>query len=111
MAFGGGYRHYISDWDVVVGANSYFDADQLTSAHLKQWGVGAELLANTWEARGNFYQPFDSDPTLTNQRVDPGSVAFSGDNITYSRIDTFAEALKGFDAEAGFLLPGTFRTL
>ena len=26
--------------------------------------------------------------------------------ITYSRIDTFAEALKGFDAEAGFLLPG-----
>ncbi|MCX7388367.1 MAG: inverse autotransporter beta domain-containing protein [Planctomycetales bacterium] len=105
-AFGGGYRHYISDWDVVVGANSYFDADQLTGAHLKQWGVGAELLANTWEARGNFYQPFDSDPTLTNQRVDPGSVAFSGDNITYSRIDTFAEALKGFDAEAGFLLPG-----
>ena len=105
-AFGGGYRQYISAWDVVVGANSYFDADQLTGAHLKQWGVGAELLANNWEARGNFYQPFDSDPTRTNQRVDPGSVAFSGDNITYSRIETFAEALKGFDAEAGFLLPG-----
>ena len=105
-AFGGGYRQYISAWDVVVGANSYFDADQLTGAHLKQWGVGAELLANNWEARGNYYQPFDSVPTLTGQRVDPGSVAFVGQNLTFSRIDTFAEALKGFDAEAGFLLPG-----
>ncbi len=105
-AFGGGYRQYISAWDVVVGANSYFDADQLTGAHLKQWGVGAELLANNWEARGNYYQPFDSVPTLTNQQVAPGSVAFAGELITYSRIDTFAEALKGFDAEAGFLLPG-----
>ena len=77
-AFGGGYRQYISAWDVVVGANSYFDADQLTGAHLKQWGVGAELLATNWEARGNYYQPFDSVPTLTGQRVDPGSVAFAG---------------------------------
>jgi len=105
-AFGGGYRQYISAWDVVVGANSYFDADQLTGANLKQWGVGAELLANNWEARGNYYQPFDSDSTLTGQQVAPGSVAFAGQFITYSRIDTFAEALKGFDAEAGFLLPG-----
>jgi hypothetical protein len=105
-AFGGGYRHYISAWDVVVGANSYFDADQLTGADLKQWGVGAELLANNWEARGNFYQPFDSSTTLVGQRVDASSVAFSGPNITFSRIDTFAQALKGFDAEAGFLLPG-----
>ncbi|MEJ7590616.1 MAG: inverse autotransporter beta domain-containing protein [Planctomycetaceae bacterium] len=105
-AFGGGYRQYVSAWDVVVGANSYFDADQLTGAHLKQWGVGAELLANNWEARGNYYQPFDSVPTLSGQRVDPGSVAFTGENITFARIDTFAEALKGFDAEAGILLPG-----
>jgi len=105
-AFGGGYRHYISAWDVVVGGNGYFDADQLTGAHLKQWGVGAELLANNWEARGNYYQPFDSGTTLVGQRVDGSSVAFSGQNISFSRIDTFAEALKGFDAETGFLLPG-----
>jgi hypothetical protein len=105
-AFGGGYRHYISAWDVVVGGNSYFDADELTGARLSQWGVGAELLANGWEARGNFYQPFNSDTTQIGQRVDAGSVAFSGQNITFSRIDTFAQALKGFDAEAGFLLPG-----
>ena len=105
-SFGGGYRHYFPDLDVVGGVNSYFNADQLTGARLQQWGVGAELLANTWEARGNFYQPFASDPTLVDQRVDPNSVAFSGSNLTYTRIDSVAEALKGFDAEAGFLLPG-----
>ena len=105
-SFGGGYRHYFPDLDVVGGVNSYFNADQLTGARMQQWGVGAELLANTWEARGNFYQPFASDPTLVGQRVDPNSVAFSGSNLTFTRIDSFAEALKGFDAEAGFLLPG-----
>lgn len=105
-SFGGGYRHYFPDLDVVGGVNSYFNADQLTGARLQQWGVGAELLANTWEARGNFYQPFASDPTLVNQRVDPNSVAFTGNTLTYTRIDSVAEALKGFDAEAGFLLPG-----
>ena len=105
-SFGGGYRHYFPDLDVVGGVNSYFNADQLTGARLQQWGVGAELLANTWEARGNFYQPFASAPTLVGQRVDPNSVAFSGPNLTFTRIDSVAEALKGFDAEAGFLLPG-----
>ena len=105
-ALGGGYRHYFSDLDVVGGVNSYFNADQLTGARLQQWGVGAELLANTWEARGNFYQPFASPATLVGQRVDVNSVAFSGQNLTYTRIDSVAAALQGFDAEAGFLLPG-----
>ncbi len=105
-AFGGGYRHYVSASDMVVGVNSYFDADQLTGADFKQWGVGAELLAHNWEARANYYQPFSSVPTLTAQRVDAASVAFAGSNIVFDRIDTFAEALKGYDAEAGFLLPG-----
>ncbi|MDA1229910.1 MAG: inverse autotransporter beta domain-containing protein, partial [Planctomycetota bacterium] len=105
-SFGGGYRHYFSDQDVVAGVNGYFDADQLSGTQLQQWAVGAELLANTWEARGNFYQPFNSDPTLVGQRVDPNSVAFTGSNLSFTRIDTVSEALKGFDAEAGFLLPG-----
>ena len=105
-SLGGGYRHYFPDLDVVGGVNSYFNADQLTGTRLQQWGVGAELLANTWEARGNFYQPFASAPTLVEQRVDPNSVAFSASKLTDTRIDSVAEALKGFDAEAGFLLPG-----
>jgi len=107
-SFGGGYRHYIADWDVVIGGNSYFDRDELTGANLNQWGAGAELLANGWEARGNFYQTFGNTFSLVGQGIDQNSVAFAGENITFTRIDTFAEALKGFDAEAGVLLPGKF---
>ena len=105
-SFGGGYRHYISDWDVVIGGNSYYDQDDITGADLKQWGAGAELLAHRWEARGNVYQTFGTTFDLVGQAIAPGSAAFAGNNITFTRIDTFAEALKGFDAEVGFLLPG-----
>jgi hypothetical protein len=105
-SFGSGMRYYIEDWDVVIGGNGYFDRDELTGAHLKQWSTGAELLAHRWEARGNLYQTFGNTFDLVGQNVQAGSTAFVGNNITYTRVDTFAEALKGFDAEAGFLLPG-----
>lgn len=105
-SFGSGMRYYIEDWDVVIGGNGYFDRDELTGAHLKQWSTGAELLAHRWEARGNLYQTFGNTFDLVGQNVQAGSAAFVGNNITYTRVDTFAEALKGFDAEAGFLLPG-----
>lgn len=105
-SFGSGMRYYIEDWDVVLGGNGYFDRDELTGAHLKQWSAGAELLAHRWEARGNLYQTFGNTFDLVGQNVQAGSAAFVGNNITYTRVDTFAEGLKGFDAEAGFLLPG-----
>jgi hypothetical protein len=106
--FGGGYRHYLEDYDIVLGANSYFDRSQLTGAQLNQWGVGAEVLAHGWEWRGNIYQTFGETSALVNQRVAPNSAAFAGENITFTRIDTFASSLKGFDTETGFLLPGSF---
>ncbi|GEM_PF-362474 len=105
-SFGGGYRQYIPAWDAVLGGNGYFDRDQITGAHFKQWSVGAELLAHRWEARGNVYRPFGNTSEKTGSRVDPNSAIFVGNNIQFNRIDTFAEALEGFDAEAGFLLPG-----
>lgn len=104
--FGSGYRHYISDWDVVLGGNGYFDRDELSGTYLKQWGLGAELLAHGWEARGNYYNTFGETSDLVSSRVDQGSVAFVGNNIQYARIDTVAEGLQGWDSEFGFLLPG-----
>lgn len=106
--FGGGYRHYLEDYDIVLGANSYFDRSELTGAHLNQWGVGAEVMANGWEWRGNVYQTFGDTSSLVGQRVAANSSAFVGENITFTRIDTFASSLEGFDTETGFLLPGSF---
>lgn len=105
-SFGGGYRHYVADWDTVLGGNAYFDRDQLTGAHLKQWSIGAELLSHRWEARGNYYETFGATSSQTGSRIDQNSVAFTGSNITFTQINTFAEGLRGFDSELGFLLPG-----
>jgi hypothetical protein len=105
-SFGGGYRHYIADWDVVVGGNSYIDQDQLTNVDLQQWGAGAEILAYGWEARGNYYQTYGDTFGSDGSRVDQSSVAFVEKNIQYTRIDSFASGLGGWDSEIGFLLPG-----
>lgn len=107
-SFGTGYRHYVQSWDAVLGGNLYYDQDELTGAHFKQYGFGLELLSHRWEARGNFYRPNGDRSTQTGSRVDAGSQMFVGNELQFNRIDTFAEALRGFDAEVGFLLPGDF---
>lgn len=107
-SFGSGYRYFVEDWDVVLGGNGYFDRDDLSGTYLNQWGLGAELLAHGWEARGNYYQTFGNTYSLTDQSVKAGSGAFQGQNLTFTRVDTFALGMEGFDAEAGFLLPGDF---
>lgn len=107
-SFGSGYRYYVEDWDVVLGGNGYYDRDNLSGTYLNQWGAGAEVLAHAWELRGNYYQTFGDSFALTGQSVKPGSSAFTGSNLTFTRVDAFAEGLQGFDAEAGFLLPGDF---
>ncbi|MEQ9410860.1 MAG: inverse autotransporter beta domain-containing protein [Fuerstiella sp.] len=105
-SFGGGYRHYVTAWDAVLGGYAYADRDSITGAHFKQWSVGAEILANGWEARGNIYETYGNQSRQTGSRVAPGSAVFVGNNVEFSRINTFAEALSGFDAEIGWLLPG-----
>ena len=107
-SFGTGYRHYIAAFDAVLGGNAYYDQDQISGATFKQYGFGAELLAHDWEARGNVYNLFGTTSEMTGTRVAPGSALFVGNNLEFSRIDTFAEAIDGFDAEIGHLLPGDF---
>ena len=107
-SYGGGYRHYIQSWDTVVGGYGYFDRDRLTGADFRQWSIGAELLADRWEARGNWYQPFRERSDQVGSQIDPNSVSFVDQNIQFTPINTFSEALEGFDAEIGWLLPGDF---
>lgn len=107
-SFGAGYRHYVPAWDAVAGANIYSDRGNISGTFFKSWGVGAELLANGWEIRANGYSPYGTKSVQTGVRADSNSAVFTGNNVRFSRIDTFREALHGFDAEVGWLLPGNF---
>ncbi len=107
-SFGGGYRHYVTAWDAIIGVNGYADRDSITDAHFRQWGVGAEIIAQRWEARGNVYRPYGTRSALTGTRADADSAIFVGDQVQFNRIDTVSESLQGYDAEIGWLLPGEF---
>ncbi|MEZ6126247.1 MAG: inverse autotransporter beta domain-containing protein [Planctomycetaceae bacterium] len=107
-SFGGGYRHYITAWDTIAGINGYFDRDEITGVNFQQWGIGGELLSHGWELRGNWYQPYGERSSLVGSRTALGSERFVDTRLLFDRIDTFSEAVKGFDAEAGVLLPGKF---
>lgn len=107
-SFGGGYRQYVTAWDAVIGGYGYFDKDNISGANFEQFSVGGEILAHGWEARGNYYSPSSTTSTQTGTRIDSSSASFSGNQVLFNRINTFAEALEGYDAEVGWLLPGDF---
>ncbi|MEP3481456.1 MAG: inverse autotransporter beta domain-containing protein [Fuerstiella sp.] len=107
-SFGGGYRQYVTAWDAVIGGYGYFDRDEITGGSFDQFSVGAEILTQNWEARGNYYSPSGNTSTQTGTRIDTDSASFSGNQVLFNRINTFAEALEGYDAEIGWLLPGDF---
>ncbi len=107
-SFGAGWRHYFSDVDAVFGLNGYFDRDEITGAHFKEWGIGAELLSDRWEWRGNMYKPFGVQREQVGLRAVADSTVFAGNQVQFDQVRSFAAALEGYDTEIGFLLPGDF---
>ncbi len=105
-SFGTGFRHYFSDIDAVFGLNGYFDRDQHTGAHFKEWGIGAELLSHNWEWRGNMYKPFDETEELLSIDAIPNTSVFVGNELQFNQVRSLATTLEGFDTEFGVLLPG-----
>jgi hypothetical protein len=57
---GGGTRYLIPSWNVVLGANIYYDYRRLHHFHLHQIGAGLELLSPDFDIRVNGYFPVDS---------------------------------------------------
>ncbi len=104
-SFGGVLRTFAEEWNVVTGANIYHSRDNITGTQLRTWGVGVDVLGDTWEARANYVRPNGESSALTSQTIDQSSATFSGNNIVFNRRDTIAEALEKLDVEAGLRLP------
>ena len=104
-SFGGVLRTFAEEWNVVTGANIYHSRDNITGTHLRTWGFGVDVLANTWEARANYVRPDGESSALTSQTIDQSSAVFAGNHIVFNRRDTVAEALEKLDVEAGLRLP------
>jgi len=101
---GGVFRTFIEEWDVVTGISAHHSRDDISGALFRTWGLGVDILSDTWEARANYVRPNGTTSRIASQRIDETTAAFSGNSIIFDRIDTVAEALEGFDVEVGSLL-------
>lgn len=115
-----GLRVLLEDPGIILGANVYYDYIGSSGGNqFNQLGFGAEMLSKWVDVRFNYYLPEDgakstgSVTTTSTKRV-KGDVVRRGNRMvqeyfnqtTVTRIDYFEEALKGWNAEVGFLVPG-----
>lgn len=115
-----GFRALLEDPGIILGANVYYDyLNSAAGNDFNQLGLGAEVLSKWVDVRFNYYLPEDSRKstgsiTTRSTRTRVGSRYSSGgfsqrdvirDTAT-TVTQTFEEAIQGWNAEAGFLVPG-----
>lgn len=103
-----GYRYYSSDLDRVFGISGWYDADGARQTYFQQLGLSLETYADPFDVRANFYLPVGPVERLDSLTLVNGSAQFVGQNIVYNQLRSWYGAMKGLDAEAGFLVPGDF---
>lgn len=103
---GTGYRHYLSTYDRIIGANYYYDYDNTSGALFRSMGFGLETYGELWDARANAYFQHGNEPQLLSAGVVPGSARFAGYNVRFDIERVFGEAMSGVDFELGTPLPG-----
>ncbi len=121
------YRHYISDYNSILGANIFYDGRWTRrDSQFNQMGLGIECLTAWVDARANVYLPEQDkdlisreentvlesysdvttydDYTRDNQ-IREHSTTVSTRNYRTDIFELYETPLKGYDAEIGFKLP------
>jgi len=108
--FGGnvgvGYRYWVDDWERVLGASFWYDADDTTKQLYHQLGLSLETYGRMWDFRTNLYWPIGDTEKIFN--VEAKNLRFAGNQLVFDRHQETGEAMPGLDLELGFLLPWEF---
>jgi hypothetical protein len=103
--FGLGLRHMLTDMDVIVGLNSFFDYKRSPHRNnFTQFTLGLEFKTRRWTINANGYVPFGKNQKKASD-FDITKLADSGgafQNILFK--EGMEVALWGFDAEVGYEL-------
>jgi hypothetical protein len=120
LSAGLGFRHLFEDPGIIVGGNVYYDyIDSENGNGINQLGLGAEILTKWVDARFNYYLP-DNDRHLVrtftvNDHSRGVSPPFDRNGFVQESVRTtdktttfgiFEQAIEGWNAEAGVLVPG-----
>ncbi|HLE08443.1 MAG TPA: inverse autotransporter beta domain-containing protein, partial [Thermodesulfobacteriota bacterium] len=96
-----GYRGLYND-RYILGANAFLDTMESGEGNrFNQFGLGAELMSHWFDARANYYNPIGDD-----KKREPGLDEFRFGPSSLLQALGYEEALGGFDAEVGALIPG-----
>ena len=121
------YRHYVSDWNAILGANVYYDSRWTEhDSQFNQLGLGLECLTTWVDARVNVYIPENDKEFISeevervlesatettryeayavNNQIRELQTTTRINNYRISTIDVYEVPLKGVDAEIGVKLP------
>ena len=102
---GAGYRFYSDSYDRVFGGSIWYDADDTRLLYFQQLGLSLESYGELIDTRANFYLPVGQVTRQSSLSLISGSQQFVGDNLAYSQLYAWCNAMKGFDAEAGVSWP------
>jgi hypothetical protein len=114
-----GYRFLLEDKGIILGVNAYYDQIESAAGNsFQQLGLGIEVLSKWIDARANYYVPESGDQVTgsfsrrsSSQSISP---QFTNGNLfqrnvtnrtTTRRFNTTEQALEGWNAEVGVLLP------
>jgi hypothetical protein len=102
-------RGYSSSWDRIFGTYVFFDYDEsINDYNYRQWGFGFETLGTWFDARSNVYLPTASGDNFVQALGLGNSLSFAGNNLVFTGVGLFEEALTGADFEVGVpLSPAT----
>ncbi len=115
-----GFRHLFEDPGIIIGGNVYYDHIESEEGNgFNQLGLGAEILTHWVDARFNYYLPEDDRHLVRTFTVNQGNRAvgpqFNNNGFvkqgvrntnTANTFGVFEQAIEGWNAEVGFLVPG-----
>ncbi len=98
-------RHYLRDYGVIFGANSYYDHRWTEmNNQFSQVGAGIEILSKWVDVRANYYYPLTDAKVLGEKHLLETCLP-CGREPRVIHYQDFEEALQGYDGEIGLWLP------
>lgn len=103
---GFGLRHYLGNWNSIIGASAFYDRDDTRAKSFEQIGLSFEYLSEWLDVRTNLYQNIGRDQATLGTSLVQGSERFEGYRIAFDTTTRTAAATDGIDMLFTSPVPG-----
>lgn len=100
-----GQRVYHAPTDTITDINAWYDVDATRGRVFQQITGGGQIQNQNLLLRGHYYLPVSTTNKYIGMTDLTGNYRFQGNNLALERFRIEDQAFKGYDVEAGLLLP------